>query len=62
MLRIAIACLLIAALAGVFGFNLVGVSYFEGGALGVAQILFFVFVVLAVVAFLIASFRSAPPI
>jgi uncharacterized membrane protein YtjA (UPF0391 family) len=57
MLRIALACLVIALLAGLFGFNLVaGFSFF------VAQIAFFVFLVLAIVAFLIGSFRAPPPI
>ena len=56
MLRLALALLIIALLAGLFGFNLVGDFAFAAG-----QTLFFVFLVLAVVAFLAGSFRSAPP-
>ena len=57
MLRLALACLIIAMLAGLFGFNLVGDLAFGAG-----QILFFVFLVLAIVAFLAGSYRSPPPV
>jgi uncharacterized membrane protein YtjA (UPF0391 family) len=47
MLRLALAFLIVALLAGLFGFGLV-----EGVALQGAQILFFLFLVLAVIVFL----------
>lgn len=57
MLRMAIAFLVIALIAGLFGFDLI-----EGMSVGFAKILFFVFLVLAVLSFLGGAFRSpAPP-
>jgi uncharacterized membrane protein YtjA (UPF0391 family) len=56
MLRIALACLVIALLAGLFGFNIV-----QGFGFFAAQIAFFAFLVVAIVAFLIGSFRTPPP-
>ena len=47
MLRMALAFLIIALIAGLFGFGLV-----EGFALQGAQILFFLFLVLAVITFI----------
>jgi uncharacterized membrane protein YtjA (UPF0391 family) len=57
MLRLALAFLVIALLAALFGFGLV--ANFSYGA---AQILFFVFLVLAVLSFLGGSFRRGPAI
>ena len=52
MLRMALAFLMIAIIAGLFGFNLVaGLSY------DIAKVLFFVFIVLAILAFLAWPFR-----
>jgi uncharacterized membrane protein YtjA (UPF0391 family) len=53
MLRMTIAFLFVALIAGLFGFGLIA-----GLALDVAKILFFVFLVLAVIAFLADSFRG----
>jgi uncharacterized membrane protein YtjA (UPF0391 family) len=53
MLRIAILCLVIALVAALFGFGIVSSSFMEG-----AKILFFVFLVLAVVSFLGGWYRS----
>lgn len=47
MLRMALAFLIVALIAGLFGFGLV-----EGMALQGAQILFFLFLVLAVIVFI----------
>jgi len=47
MLRMALAFLIVALIAGLFGFGLV-----EGVALRGAQILFFLFLVLAAIAFI----------
>jgi uncharacterized membrane protein YtjA (UPF0391 family) len=47
MLRMALAFLVVALIAGLFGFGLV-----EGVALQGAQILFFLFLILAVIVFL----------
>ena len=55
MLQLAIVCLVIALLAAVFGFG--GIA---GSFVGVAKILFFVFVVLAVLSFLARGFRRRP--
>jgi uncharacterized membrane protein YtjA (UPF0391 family) len=52
MLRIAILCLVIALVAALFGFGIVSSSFLEG-----ARVLFFVFLVLAVVSFLGGWFR-----
>lgn len=57
MLRLALACLVIALLAGLLGFNIIG-----DFAFGAGQILFFVFLVFAIVAFLAGSYRSPPPV
>lgn len=53
MLRYAILFLVIALVAALFGFNLVG-----GMAYGAAKILFFVFLVLAVLSLLGGRFRT----
>jgi uncharacterized membrane protein YtjA (UPF0391 family) len=56
MLRLAILFLVIALIAALFGFGLVAdMSY------SAAKIVFFVFLVLAVLSFLGGSFRGAPP-
>jgi len=55
MLRAALAFLVIALIAAVFGF---GAIY--DAATGIAKILFFVFIVLAVLSFLGGSFRRPP--
>ena len=55
MLRAAIAFLVIALIAAIFGFG--GVY---AAATDIAKILFFVFIVLAVLSFLGGSFRSPP--
>lgn len=51
MLRMALAFLIVAVIAALFGFGLV-----EGVALRGAQILFFLFLVLAVISFLANAF------
>jgi uncharacterized membrane protein YtjA (UPF0391 family) len=53
MLQLAIACLVIALIAGLFGFGVVASSF-----AGAAKILFFVFVVFAVLSFVGGGFRS----
>lgn len=55
MLRMAILFLVIALIAGIFNFT--GVS---GVALDAARILFFVFIVLAILSFLGGMFRTPP--
>lgn len=55
MLRLAILFLVIALIAGLFGFGLV-----SGMAWDAAKILFFVFIVLAVLSFLGGVMRSPP--
>ena len=52
MLRFAIVCLVIALIAALLGFG--GIA---GSFMGVAKILFFVFLVLAVLSFLGGGFR-----
>lgn len=52
MLQLAIACLIIALLAAVLGFG--GIA---GSFMGVAKILFVVFLVLAVLSFLFGGYR-----
>jgi len=52
MLQLAIACLVIALLAALLGFG--GIA---GSFVGVAKILFVVFLVLAVVSFLFGGYR-----
>ena len=57
MLRLALAFLLIALIAGLLGFPLIaGLSY------EAARIFFFVFLVLAVLFLLGGLFRGAPPV
>lgn len=53
MLQLAIACLVIALLAAVFGFG--GIA---GSFVGVAKILFVVFLVLALLSFLGGKYRK----
>jgi uncharacterized membrane protein YtjA (UPF0391 family) len=55
MLRLAILFLVIALIASLFGFGLVGGLAFEA-----AKILFFVFIVLAVLSFLGGALRTPP--
>ncbi len=55
MLRLAILFLVIAIIAAIFGFGTVWWL-----AYGAAKILFFIFIVLAVIAFLGGAFRSTP--
>jgi uncharacterized membrane protein YtjA (UPF0391 family) len=55
MLRLAVLFLVIAVIAALFGFGL-----FAGMAFKAAEILFFVFIVLAVIAFLGGAFRRTP--
>jgi uncharacterized membrane protein YtjA (UPF0391 family) len=55
MLRAALAFLVIALIAAIFGFG--GVY---AAATDIAKILFFVFIVLAILSFLGGSFRSPP--
>jgi uncharacterized membrane protein YtjA (UPF0391 family) len=57
MLRLALLFLVIALLAGLFGFGLVANISWDA-----ARIFFFVFLVLAVLAVLGGAFRSAPPV
>jgi uncharacterized membrane protein YtjA (UPF0391 family) len=56
MLRLALLFLVIALVAAVFGFGFVASMSFEA-----ARILFFVFLVLAVLAFFGHTFRGTPP-
>ena len=57
MLRLAIAFLVVALLAALFGFNLIaGLSY------DAAKILFFVFLVLAVLSVIAGAVRQPPPV
>jgi uncharacterized membrane protein YtjA (UPF0391 family) len=53
MLRLALLFLVIALIAGLFGFGLVGAMSFEA-----AKILFFIFLVLAVVSLIAGGLRS----
>lgn len=55
MLRLALLFLVIAILAAMFGFGLVA-----GMAYDAAKIFFFIFIVLAVLAFLGGAFRGTP--
>jgi uncharacterized membrane protein YtjA (UPF0391 family) len=55
MLRLAILFLVIALIASLFGFGLVGTVAWEG-----AKILFFIFIVLAVLAFIGGALRTPP--
>jgi uncharacterized membrane protein YtjA (UPF0391 family) len=56
MLRLAILFLVVALIAALFGFGLVADMSYD-----IAKILFFVFLVLAVLSFLGGAFRGAPP-
>lgn len=53
MLQLAITCLIVALIAGLFGFGVVSSSF-----MGAAKILFVVFLILAVLSFLGDGFRS----
>jgi uncharacterized membrane protein YtjA (UPF0391 family) len=53
MLRVALTFLVIALTAGLFGFNLI-----EGASFRAARVLFFVFLCLAVIAFVADAFRG----
>ena len=55
MLRMAIAFLIVALVAALFGFGLLADFSFDA-----AKILFFVFLVLAVVSFIADAFRGRP--
>jgi uncharacterized membrane protein YtjA (UPF0391 family) len=57
MLRLAILFLVIALIAALFGFGLVA-----GTSIAIAKILFFIFLVLAVLSFLGGAFRGSPPV
>jgi uncharacterized membrane protein YtjA (UPF0391 family) len=56
MLRLAILFVVVALIAALFGFGLVADMSFD-----IAKILFFVFVVLAVLSFLGGMLRTPPP-
>lgn len=57
MLRLAIVFLVVALLAALFGFGLVAdMSY------GAAKILFFIFLILALLSFIGGAFRRPPPV
>lgn len=56
MLRFAVALLVVALIAGLFGFGLFAAVTWEAG-----KILFFVFLVLAVIVFLTGNVRARPP-
>lgn len=53
MLQLAITCLIVALIAGLFGFGVLSSSF-----MGAAKILFVVFLILAVLSFLGDGFRS----
>jgi uncharacterized membrane protein YtjA (UPF0391 family) len=55
MLRLALIFLLIAIVAAIFGFGLVSSVAWDG-----ARILFFIFLVLAILSFIGGAFRSPP--
>jgi len=57
MLRLALVFLIIALIASMFSFGII-----EGFAFGAAKILFFLFLVLAVVAFIADAFRGRTPV
>lgn len=57
MLRLAILFVVVALIAALFGFGLVADMSFD-----IARILFFVFVVLAVLTFLGGMLRTPPPV
>jgi uncharacterized membrane protein YtjA (UPF0391 family) len=56
MLRLAVVFLVVALIAALFGFGLVASFSYDA-----AKILFFVFLVLAVLSFLAGGFRARPP-
>lgn len=55
MLRLALVFLVMALVAGLFGFGLVGAIAWDA-----AKILFFIFLVLAVISLLVGGFRGGP--
>lgn len=57
MLRLALVFLIVALIASIFSFGLIA-----GLAYDVAKILFFLFLVLAVVAFIADAFRGRTPV
>jgi uncharacterized membrane protein YtjA (UPF0391 family) len=57
MLRLALVFLIIALIASVFSFGIIA-----GFAFDVAKILFFLFLILAVVAFIADAFRGRAPV
>jgi uncharacterized membrane protein YtjA (UPF0391 family) len=57
MLRLAVLFLLIALIAAAFGFGFVASMSYDA-----AKILFFIFLVLGVVALITGSWRGAPPV
>lgn len=56
MLRLALIFLIVSMIASCFGFGVISGASFEA-----AKILFFVFLVLAVVAFVADAFKTNPP-
>lgn len=57
MLTWALTFLVLALIAGLFGFTTIA-----GASIGIAQVLFFVFLVLLVVSAIAAAVRGRPPI
>jgi uncharacterized membrane protein YtjA (UPF0391 family) len=57
MLRLALVFLVIALIASLFGFGII-----EGFAFEAAKILFFLFLVLAVIVFIADAFRGRAPV
>jgi uncharacterized membrane protein YtjA (UPF0391 family) len=55
MLRLAVIFLIIALIAALFGFGLVGTLAWEG-----AKILFFIFLVLAIISLIAGGLRGSP--
>ncbi len=55
MLRLAVALLVVAVIASLFGFGIIASAFGE-----VAKIVFFVFIVLAALSFLAGMFRRTP--
>lgn len=55
MLRVAIVCFVVALIASLFGFGIIASAFGE-----VAKIVFFVFIVLAVLSLLGGAFRRTP--
>lgn len=56
MLRLALVFLLVAILAFFLGFDIVG-----GFSFWAAKVLFFVFLLLALISFIVGAFRGRPP-